>query len=407
MLTQQKRRRWLPRVLEDRLETTRRDVAMVMDVLAGRNPPHLVPRPVRTFADTAPLIAQRSLTPRPARVARIVRETPDAVSVFLEEPNGRKLPFLPGQFLTLEVEVAGQRLRRAYSLSTSPFDGAAAITVKRVPGGRVSGWINDELREGHVLQVLGPSGSFTVTPNPDTSRHVVLLAGGSGITPILSIARALLAGEPSSRVTLVYGNRRLEDVIFRDALDALARDHDGRLVVDHVLSEPPAGWPGATGLLDGPTVAARLDALAIADAADLHYYVCGPEPMREAVRATLAARGVPPSRTHEEIFVRPELSSNGRPPPEGDQTLHVKKNGIDRTAVVREGQTLLEAGLAAGVELPFSCAMGGCAECKCKVVQGEVVMEEPNCLTAEERDQGYVLTCVSRPLGTVRLEVAG
>ena len=388
------------------MATARRDFDMVLGTLArGEHPPYLVKRPPRTVADSAPRLGSTSVTPRPMRVARIVRETPDAVSVFLEDPNGAPLAFSAGQFLTLEVDTDHGRLRRAYSLSTSPRAGADAVTVKRVEGGRVSGFVNERLREGDTVRVLGPSGSFTVRTNPRTARELVLVAGGSGITPVISIARTVLAEEPQSRVTLIYGNRREADVIFREALDALAREHEGRLTLDHVLEEPPEGWSGGRGKLDRPAFESRLEALGLAGRVGAEWYVCGPDPMRAAVRESLALRGVDRAQLHEEIFVRPELGGGEAALPGSDQTLHVRKNGLERTMIVSPGQTLLEAGLAAGMPMPFSCAMGGCAECKCKLVEGDVVMEEPNCLTPDERDQGYVLTCVSRPRTTVKLEV--
>lgn len=392
--------------MSERVAATRRDLAMVFGTLArGEHAPYLVKRPPRTVADSAPKLGSTRVTPRPMRVARIVRETADAVSVFLEEASGAPLLFLPGQFLTLEVDTDAGRLRRAYSLSTAPHDGAAAITVKRVAGGRVSSFVNERLREGDVVHVLGPSGSFTVQPAPRAARELVLVAGGSGITPIMSIARSVLAHEPRSRVTLVYGNRRDADVIFRGALDALAREHAGRFTVDHVLEDPPVGWSGARGKLDRPTFESRLGTLGLERAAGVEWYVCGPDPMRAAVREVLLERGVDRANLHEEVFVRPELSGGGAALPTADQTLHVRKNGLERTMIVHPGQTLLEAGLAAGIPMPFSCAMGGCAECKCKLVEGSVVMEEPNCLTAAEREEGYVLACVSRPRTTVKLEV--
>ena len=376
-------------------------------LLAGRSAPHLIPRQRSPRAASAPATSAASrLAPRPMRVTRIVRETPDAVSVFLEDPKGT-LEFLPGQFLTVEVTVGGEKLRRAYSLSTSPLDGEASITVKRVKGGRVSGFINDELKEGDVLHVLGPSGSFTVETAADARRHLVLLAGGSGITPIMSIARAVLGAEPRSDVTLVYGNRSERDVIFREALDALAAEHGGRLRLDHVLSDPEGAWDGPRGMLDRATVQARLDALGIEDDSSIEYYVCGPEPMRVAVREALEQRGVAVRRVREEIFVRPELQSadGSTPLPTEAQTVHVRQGGIERTMLVKPGHTVLEAGLDAGVDMPFSCTMGGCAACRVKLVEGDVAMEEPNCLTAEERERGYILACVSRPTRRCRVEV--
>jgi ferredoxin-NADP reductase len=335
-------------------------------------------------------------------VVDVIGETADAVTLLLSRTDGRPLEFTAGQFLTLEVEVDGELLRRAYSLSSAPSDGRASITIKRVAGGRVSNHLNDRAAAGMLLKVRGPSGSFSA---PDDARALVLLAGGSGITPLFSIAREALARDPDARVTLIYGNRGIDDVIFADALLRMSEE-DERFTLDRVLESPPEGWREARGILDRPTVEARLDALGI-DTTSASFLLCGPEPMRQACRAALEARGVPPDRIREEVFVRPELRDDGAALPTEKVTVRVHAGSEPRDVVVAPGRTLLEAGLSAGATLPFSCTMGGCAACKVKLTSGEVRMEEPNCLTPAEREAGYVLTCVSRPLGPCTVEVEG
>ena len=175
--------------------------------------------------DDSPSDAAALLSPRTVRVERVVGGTPDAVTLVLEDPTGASVSFAPGQFFTLFVSVGDEILRRAYSASTDARETErVAITIKRVASGVVSNHVNDHVREGDLLQVLGPSGSFVVAPEPSVARHLVLLAGGSGITPMMAITRTVLAVEPQSRVTLVYGNRGRADVIFKDALDR-ARAH--------------------------------------------------------------------------------------------------------------------------------------------------------------------------------------
>ncbi|HJL05911.1 MAG TPA: ferredoxin--NADP reductase [Polyangiaceae bacterium LLY-WYZ-15_(1-7)] len=400
----------LPRRLAARVQQTRRDARMVLGALRGRRPSPTVPRKPGPRSEVPPPAADvlplaRTIQTRPLRVAEVVRETADAVSLYLEELDGTPLTFTPGQFMSLDVEVDGKVLRRAYSLASPALEGHAPhVTIKRVEGGRVSNHLNDHAKPGDVLQALGPSGAFTLEPDPTHERTVVLVAGGSGITPIASIASTLLEVEPASRVVLLYGNRRHEDVIFRERLDALKARFGDRFLLDHVLQEPPAGWTGATGLLDADTQLARLDALAVPDAPTLEYYVCGPTPMMEATRDALARRGVDPARVHEELFTRPEDRSSDLPPA-GPQPLTVRLRGKERELTQGEGETLLEAGLAAGLPMPFSCAMGGCAACKVKLVEGEVDMEEPNCLTPKERAEGWVLACCSRAKKPVTVEV--
>ena len=243
------------------------------------------------------------------------------------------------------------------------------------------------------LRALGPSGAFTV---PDDARDVTLIAGGSGITPIVSIAETLRRARPDVAVRVLYGNRGEDDIIFRERLDALDAP------VTHVLEAPPEGWSGLAGRLDAETIRGWLGD----DAPERRYFVCGPEAMMDAVREALFAAGVDPRRIHEERFRSPDDAprSDARLPTE-PVTMRVRAGGRSRVAPVAPGETLLEAGLAAGASMPFSCAMGGCAACKCKVVSGEVVMAEPNCLSEAERADGWVLACSSRPLTDVAVEV--
>ena len=399
---------FLPRSLVSALAQLRRDAAMVARRIAGKRPAPFTTRDAGSSPSSAHPpeggnVAERMaalLAPRTARVARVVRETPDAVTLVLEDPEdpaGAPFRFAPGQFFTLLVPIGAEVLRRAYSASSDAHDTArVAVTVKRVAGGVVPNHLNDVVREGDLLQVLGPSGSFTPPPAEEDGRHLVLVAGGSGITPMMSIARTVLASEPGARITLIYGNRREEDVIFLDALDALARAHAPRFSVRHVLSEPPAGWGGGGGLLEESVVRRELERCgALTDAL---YFLCGPEPMMTAARKALRARGVAEGRILEERFNMPHLrarSAGGAGA--GPQVLTIRANGAGtREVYVAPDQTLLEAGLSAGVPMDYSCAMGGCGACKVRLCAGEVEMEEPNCLTAQERAGGYVLACVSR-----------
>lgn len=274
------------------------------------------------------------------------------------------------------------------------------MTVKRVAGGRVSNHLVDHAKVGDVLQARGPSGVFTVAPNPSASRELLLVAGGSGITPIASIAESVLAAEPKSRVFLVFGNRAREDVIFRERLAALQARHGQRFVVEHVLETTTDGTPGR---LDAITQRVRIEALGV-ELSRVEVFVCGPTPVMEAAREATRALGIPSERVHEERFTSPEQRT-AVVMPRGPQTVLVTLGGTKRRIAQQEGQTLLEAGLAGGIPMPFSCAMGGCAACKVRLVDGDVVQEEPNCLTTAERDAGFVLACCSRATGPCAVEV--
>lgn len=393
----------LPRGLKRPYATLRRDLAMIARDFRGERVPPTIARPQRA-AWSAPASEPPpapSLAPRRVRVVELTRETRDAITVRLEPLEGAPLAFEAGQFLTLHVPVGGEIVRRAYSLSSAPADGHSSITCKRIEGGRVSTYLNESLREGDVLEVLGPSGTF-VPASASGPRHVVLVAGGSGITPCWSIARTLLAREPEARVTLVYGNRSEADVIFKGAIDALAAEEGPRFRVVHVLSHPQEAHAGPRGLLDGATfgeIARELDLERDAP----EYFVCGPAPMMDAVREALAAAGVAAGRVHEERFQSP--AERRAAPVTAPQLVTVRRRGRSAEVTVAPGQTLLEAATASGVALPFSCAIGGCAACKCKLVEGDVQMDEPNCLTPAERAEGWVLTCVGHPTRPTTIEV--
>jgi ferredoxin-NADP reductase len=338
------------------------------------------------------------LSPRTVKVARVVRETADAVTLVLEDVTGAPFHFIPGQFFTLLVPVGGEILRRAYSACSDARETErVSITIKRVANGVVSNHVNDHVREGDLLQLLVPSGSFVAEPRCDSERHLVLLAGGSGSTPMMAIARTVLAEDPGARVTLVYGNRGEADIIFKGALGELAHTFGPRFVVRHVLSAPPPKWTGGVGMLEERVVGAELAACNVDDQAS--FFLCGPEPMMRASRAALVARGIPEARILEERFSMPHLRarSPGAISAAGPQILTIRANGAGvREVYVAAEQTMLEAGLTAGVKMDYSCTMGGCAACKVRLCDGEVEMEEPNCLSAAERKQGYVLACVAR-----------
>ncbi|HRI55175.1 MAG TPA: FAD-binding oxidoreductase, partial [Pseudomonadota bacterium] len=252
----------VPGPLREPLASLRRDLHVVLEGLAGRHPSPLLPRRPHGPAPSGGPAANAGPAPRTLRVERVVRETADAVTLWLRDPSGAPIPFVAGQFFTVLVPLDGQTVRRAYSACSSPLSpDLVAITCKRTPGGRVSTFLNEQVQAGMTLQALGPSGNFTVAPEPERARHYVLLGGGSGITPLMAIARAVLHAEPRSHVALIFGNRSVDDIIFRGELAALAAAHPGRFSLRHVLQEPPPGWSGGTGLLDEETLERELTTL--------------------------------------------------------------------------------------------------------------------------------------------------
>lgn len=395
----------------ERLQTLRRDVRTVARDLLGRAPVPVSRRgplarhqlePVRRPGD---LYARRSLV-----VERVVPETEDAVSLHLVDPTGAPITFSPGQFLTVAITLpSGTTLKRAYSLSTVPGAGEAAsrarITIKRVAEGKVSNHLNEHARPGDVLTVLGPSGQFGASSDEARGAHLLLIGGGSGITPLRSILEARLS-DPSVTVTLLYGNRAEASILFRAEIDALARTHAGRLTVRHVLESAPEGWTGGVGRLDRATAAAEIERILASEQAHDRAtlaLVCGPTPMMDAVRDALSGLGFPRERIREEQFSSPDQRKAAAPTTPQPVTITVR--GRKKDMIAAAGQTLLEAGPEAGLPMPFSCTMGGCGACKATLRSGRVVSEEPSCLTAEEARQGFILPCVSRAAGPVTLEI--
>jgi ferredoxin-NADP reductase len=321
------------------------------------------------------------------RVAEVIEETPSTRTFVLAAPDGAvpALAYRAGQHLTLLVDANGTTHRRCYSFSSSPLAGGRpAVTVKRMADGTVSRHLHDQVRAGDTLTALEPTGEFTVATDPSAARHLVLVAGGVGITPLISIAETVLRAEPASRVTLLCGNRNEPEIVFRRRLEALAATFSPRLAVHHALDDAPAGWTGLRGALDGARVLEALGGCA-ADG----YYVCGPEPMMQSVCAALAAAGVPRERVHTERFAYASAATTRIPGHAAEITF--AKSG--RRATARPGQTILQAGLEAGLDLPYSCTMGGCGACKVRRTDGSVVMSEPNCLSEAEREAGFLLAC--------------
>lgn len=365
-------RRFLATPLTTRLEEVVRDArALVVPPSRG---PRITARSRSATTRTAGVV----LT-----VAEIIRETPDAVTVRFADGHG--LTWKAGQFLTVVVPTELGPLKRAYSISAAP-GGPLQVTVKRVAGGRASGWLVERLEVGQRLTIHGPSGSFVCEPSVDSTRRVLLVGAGSGITPLMAIAEVLRRDEPASAVRLVYGNRSPNDTIFRERLAGLAG-----LQMKLVFEDDPE----APGRLDPERLAAE-----VGEGPWDVIYTCGPRPVMEAVVAIAAARGWPaPKQERFESLAETKGRASKTP-----QTLEIKTRTTRSETVVRPGQTLLEAGLAAGVAMPFSCTMGGCGACRVRLV-GEVVHDEPNGLSAEERAAGYAFACIARPVGSCSVEV--
>ncbi|MFF0424813.1 2Fe-2S iron-sulfur cluster-binding protein [Streptomyces sp. NPDC004520] len=332
------------------------------------------------------------------RVVEVIAETADAHSLVLQAPpeSADRFAYRPGQFLTLKLPGAdGSPAARCYSLASSPHTGEPLkITVKRVAGGYGSNWVCDRLAAGDELEVLPPAGTFT----PDSlDGDLLLVAGGSGITPVLSIAKSVLVGG-RGRVVLLYANRDESSVIFRDELRELTEDHPDRLLVIHWLES-----------LQGLPVVEPL-AAALAPYADREAFVCGPQPLMDAVEQALRTLGASGDRIHRErffslgadVFDAPAVPVDAAG--EGGATAEVELDGETRTVAWPPTAPLLDVLLAAGVDAPYSCREGACSACTCRVVAGEVKMLRNEVLDDQDIAEGYVLACQALPLGD-RIEI--
>src|SRR3954449_3063139 len=309
------------------------------------------------------------------------RETNDAVSMTFAIPPelSRDYSFTPGQYLTLRTTMDGEEVRRSYSICSGPDDGELRIAVKKVDGGAFSNWAADELKSGDELDVMTPTGRFGVVHAPDQARIHAGFAAGSGITPILSIVKGVLAREPHSRFFLFYGNRSTGGMLFRETLEELKDRFMQRLSVFHVISGEEQDIPILHGRLDGDKVRVLLRSLVPASSVD-QVFICGPAGMSEDIEATCRDIGIAQDRIHVERFVS-EFGGKPRPkaivpvtaPPKAVASLII--DGKRREVPVAEDESILDAALRAGMDLPFACKGGMCSTCRAKLVEGQARME--------------------------------
>jgi ring-1,2-phenylacetyl-CoA epoxidase subunit PaaE len=314
--------------------------------------------------------------------------------------------FTQGQYLTLRTTIDGQDLRRSYSICAGVDDGELRVGVRKVKGGVFSNWINEQLKPGDSISVMAPQGRFFVPIERDARRHHVGMAGGSGITPILSIMKTVLGREPMSRFTLIYGNRMLRSTMFKEELEDLKNRYMTRLVLHHVFSDDPTDAPLNMGLMDRDKIAEFLQSVMPASGID-QVYVCGPFQMNDEAEAALLAAGVPEARIHIERFG--VATPTGAPvgavvheaqPGDAEQArIVIIRDGMRREIEFRKDQpSILDAASAAGMEVPFSCTSGVCGTCRAKLVEGRVRMERNFALDKAEVAGGFVLTCQAHPL---------
>lgn len=353
--------------------------------------------------------------PRPTihrlRVAEIEQLADDAVAIGFDVPPGLHdaYAFRPGQHVAIERGSGAAVERRSYSICVAPGSGRLRIGVRRVPGGLVSTYLTTDVRVGDELRVLTPTGRFGSGIGGRDGFHYGMIAAGSGITPILSITASVLADEPDSAVTLVYGNRTRASTMFLRELEDLVERHHGRLRIHHLRSREPIADPVCRGRID----ARRLDALlrrSIAAGAVDDWYVCGPEGMIRDAEAVLARHDVAGERVHVERF---RAGDPGLPVPAGtgpkrapvQSTVTVVLDGDEATfPLSSDGEPILQAALAHLPDAPYGCRDGVCATCRVKVLEGEIAMDRCSALTPQEVRDGYALACQAHPCSE-RLEL--
>lgn len=344
----------------------------------------------------------------PLRVRAVQPDTPEAVVVSFEVPEELRpvFGFTQGQYLTLRKEIDGQDLRRSYSICAGVDDGELRVGVRKVQGGLFSNWINEHLKPGDTINVMAPQGRFFVPIEPQAQRHHLGIAGGSGITPILSIMKTVLAREPRSRFTLIYGNRKLRSTMFKEELDDLKDKYMARVVMHHVFSDEHTEMDIHSGVMNRQKIAEFLDGLVPAQQID-HAYICGPFQMNDEAEAALLAAGVPEERIHIERFGIAQQASGqvgavlhqAQPGDAAKARITIIRDGLQREiAFSREQPSILDAASAAGLEVPFSCTSGVCGTCRAKLVEGKVRMERNFALDKKEVAAGYVLTCQAHPV---------
>ena len=328
------------------------------------------------------------------KIKEVVHETADAISIHFEQPGTEQVEYKAGQFFTIIANINGKEERRAYSVCSSPYvDTHPAVTVKRVEGGLMSNYLNDGLNAGDTLKVMPPIGNFTTEFSSDNSRELILFGGGSGITPLMSIAKSALDQEPNTKVTLVYANRDINSIIFKDTLEKL--ESNDRFSVLHILEKEGEGYATHTGYLSQEIINAVLEE---SDRSKVECFICGPTPMMDIAINGLQTAGIPADKVYKESFVSTASDTSLETDEIIAREVTIIYDDEEYKYIVEPGETILEKGLDEDIDLPFSCQSGLCTACRGKCVSGKVKMDEDEGLSEAEIEEGYVLPCVGHPL---------
>ena len=334
-------------------------------------------------------------------IKEVVKVAKDAVNVVFKKPDSFR--YEPGQFITIIDKVNGKKIRRAYSLCTTPFeDENPAVTVKRVNSGVMSNHINDTFKAGHEIEIMEPMGMFTTNYSIENKRQAVFFGGGSGITPLMSILRSILLKEPHSSVVLIYGNRSEEYIIFKDQLTELSENYPGRFQVIHILEEGEADYKGR------PTkemIGAVCEKIGCSN--DTEFYICGPGPMMNIITGELSDKGYRQSAIRMESFEAGKTSPKDIIDEESEESkVTILLDGEVFSITVKKSASVLDTALDNGLDMPYSCQSGLCTACRGRCLEGKISIDKAEGLSQDELDEGYVLTCVGKPLtDSVKVEI--
>ncbi|MEO0386189.1 MAG: 2Fe-2S iron-sulfur cluster-binding protein [Pseudomonadota bacterium] len=340
----------------------------------------------------------------PLSVTDIKKTIRDAVVVTLKPETPAAFDFIQGQYLTFRRAFDGAELRRSYSICAGRDDGVLQVGIKKVAGGAFSTWANEDLKVGDTLEAMPPMGTFFTELTSDARKHYLGFAGGSGITPVLSILRTVLAREPLSRFTLVYANRAINTIMFRDELEDLKNRFLDRVTIVHILEQEAQDIDLFTGRVDAEKCALLFKhwiPIAAIDTA----FICGPEPMMLTIAAALRAEGLSDAQIKFELFASAQPGRAAQRAVDGDSdrgremtAVKLTLDGESRRFTMPRDTTLLEAALANAIDAPFACKAGVCSTCRAKVLDGRVEMAANHALEDYEVERGYVLTCQCYPL---------
>ena len=346
---------------------------------------------------------------RTLKIEDVRRETADCVSVAFAVPADLREEFryFQGQNITVRRYSEGAEIRRSYSICSSPLEAELRIAIKKVEGGIFSTWANEGLVAGQELEVLPPSGKFYTELKPGNRKHYLAFAAGSGITPVISMIKTVLAVEPDSLFTLVYGNRHRPSIIFREELEALKNRYIERFSLHHILSREEMDVALYSGRIDAVKCGELCGRLIDLPSVD-EVFLCGPEEMIFSVKDWLESQGVERKKIHFELFHTLDKGAAGHQRLPAESGRAQKQDGVSRVTVKLDGishafdlpfdgPSVLETALMQGVDLPFACKGGVCCTCRAKLVEGKVEMDANYALEADELAAGYVLTCQSHP----------